>query len=294
MGNFGGHALPGSFFLIFAIWYTVNIFRKYYICRQRNQRFTSCIAYPCFCLCGRLKEFPLEGCCKILLISVGLFLEIYTGMRNGQFVAIGNGQHATMFFFFGLTGIMDILVHYRAPLPPDVDYISNILAFAVEGLLFKFHLHGRTDLDVLLHTFLLYIIAASVFSLLLEMRFRHNVLATLARAYLFFLQGTWFWHVGYILYNPVSSAGRWDEENKEQMMLATLYFSWHVGAVFVFMLLIGAVIACLYRNGTMVSDEDDIAMKRLIHTGANGQTLVSLNDDTDSDVDIEFEKPVSK
>jgi hypothetical protein len=34
------------------------------------------------------------------------------------------------------------------------------------------------------------------------MKYRHNILAALSRTYFFLVQGTWFWQVGFILYNP--------------------------------------------------------------------------------------------
>ncbi|XP_067675443.1 transmembrane protein 45B-like [Haliotis asinina] len=293
MGNFGGHALPGSFFIIFAMWYLVRLYQLYYSSKQRNTRFTSRVMMSCPCLPSRLKVLPIEAFVKIFLISVGFSLEIYTGMRHGKFVAVGNGQHATMFFFFGFTGIVDILHYYRAPIPPNTEYISYFIAFMVEGLLFKFHLHGRSELDVLLHTFLVYVIFAGAVSVLVEMRFRHHILASVMRSYLMLLQGTWFWQVAFILFNPIEGATPWKQDDHEHMMIATLYFTWHCGVNFVIVLLIGAVIACCYGH-TKVDhhDGDEMSMKRLIHTGANGQTFVSLNDESDSDV--EFQKPVAK
>ncbi|XP_046342894.1 transmembrane protein 45B-like [Haliotis rufescens] len=293
MGNFGGHTLPGSFFIIFALWYFVRLFQLYYSSRQRNARFTSRIMMTCPCLCGRFKDLPVEAFVKIFLISIGFGLEIYTGMSHGKFVAVGNGQHATMFFFFGLTGVVDILQYYRAPMPPDTDYISYVIALTIEGILFKFHLHGRTELDVLVHTFLLYVIFIGVISVLVEMRYRHNILAPLARTYFLLLQGTWFWQIAFILFNPIEGASPWKQDDHQHMMIATLYFTWHCGVNFVLVLLIGAVIACCYGRGNGGHrEEDEMSMKRLIHTGANGQTLVSLNDESDSDV--EFQKPVTK
>jgi len=62
-------------------------------------------------------------------------------------------------------------------------------------LWFRFHLHGRTQLDVLIHTLLLYVVYANVLVIVLEIRYRHSVIVALARAYTVLLQGTWFWQV---------------------------------------------------------------------------------------------------
>lgn len=210
-------------------------------------------------------------------------------MENGEFVVMGNGQHATMFFAFGLSGVLELLTYFKAPLPPDIDYISIILAFMIELILFHFHLHGRTALDILLHVLLIYIICANLISIFIEMKFRHNVLAPLARTYFIMLQGTWFWQVGFILYSPFPTPSLWKAEDHDEMMLATMYFAWHCVACFIVMLLIGAIVSCYQKGRGTTFDDDDMIMKRLIHTGTNGQTVVSLNDDSESD--IEYQKP---
>lgn len=54
----------------------------------------------------------------------------------------GNAQHITMFAFFGLNGVVDLLLHKGWLLPPKLDYVTAALAYAVEGFLFYNHLHG--------------------------------------------------------------------------------------------------------------------------------------------------------
>lgn len=288
MGNFGGHALPGSFFIIFAIWYTIQSFRRFFQCRENGARFTSTVTFPCSCLCGRFKNWPVEAMIKLFFITVGFTLEIIHGFVDGQFRAIGNGQHATMFFFFGLTGLIDILIHFRAPLPRNIDYISNAMAFGVEALLFNFHLYGRTPLDVLVHVLLLYVVLASIVCVFAEMRYRHNLLAPLGRSYLMMMQGTWFWQVGFILYPPLGGA-KWNENDHGQLMIATMYFTWHGGFNFIIMLLIGAVIACRYRRRTG-HYSNELNMKRLIRSSGEPK---SVSPNYESGSEIEFEKPVN-
>ena len=80
------------------------------------------------------------------------------------------------------------MVYHGAPLPQDIEYFVGCLAFIVEGVLFKFHLHGRTELDVLVHTLLLYVIYANVVVVILEARYRRSIMVALARAYIVLLQ----------------------------------------------------------------------------------------------------------
>lgn len=291
MGNFGGHALPGSFFIVFSLWWTIQMFNRYYASLRKNTKFTSTPTYPCTCLCGRFKDFPIESIGKILLVVVGLSLEIYTGYNFSvhKFTTPGNAQHATMFFFFGMSGAIDFLVYLKAPIPKDLDYVIVLIALSVEALLFHFHLHGRNELNVQLHTLLIYTIVFNLIGVILEMKYRHNVLAALSRAFFFLVQGTWFWQIGFILYNPNPYAEKWKPDDHVELTFVTMYFTWHCGINFLIMLAIGSCVA-FYQKRFHTNREDDISMKRLIHTGTNGQTLISMGDSEDSD--IEYQKPV--
>ena len=74
--------------------------------------------------------------------------EFLTGFEDGHFTHIGNAQHMTMFFFFGLNGLIDLGYWRRWDLPPKLDYVSAIFAFTVEAFLFYNHLHGRSHMDI--------------------------------------------------------------------------------------------------------------------------------------------------
>ena len=68
---------------------------------------------------------------------MSIFLgEFVTGFENGRFTRIGNAQHITMYFFFGLNGVIDLLYYKKWDLPPKLDYITAALGFGVEGFLF--------------------------------------------------------------------------------------------------------------------------------------------------------------
>ena len=157
---------------------------------------------------------------------MGVAAEVITAFNSGKFEYMGNGQHATMYFFFGLCGLIDILVHHKVALPKGIDYAMHVVAFSVEGLLFNFHLHGRTELDVLIHVLLHYCVIGTVIAILVEMRYRRSILAALTRTFFVMLQGTWFWQVSFILYNPLPDAEPWKEDDHAQQTQGTLYLEW--------------------------------------------------------------------
>lgn len=270
------------------------MFHRYYLSRSRNSRFTSTATFKCTCLCGRLKDWPLEAYFKLICIGIGFFLEIWTGFsKDWRFVNIGNGQHATMFFFFGLTGVVDIMIHHKFNLPPDMDYVSVTMAVVVEFVLFRFHLHGRKDLDVLVHTLLLYAIAASIISVILEMKYRNNIICALSRPYFAILQGTWFWQVGWILYPPFKNSYQWDLEDHEQMMIATMIFAWHAAFDLLVMLAIGGVVSLVHRKVFNYRNEDGYAMKRLIHNTNNGGSVIHIDNDSESETEFDRQAMLS-
>ena len=295
MGTFAGHALPGSFFLVFAIWWTVQIFRRYFRSLQKNGApYKSTATFQSSCLCGRLKNFEIEGCVKIFFTLVGFTLEIITAHKNGKFVHFGNAQHATMFFFFGMTGVLDLLMFYKVPLPKKTEYVGAVLALSVEGLLFSMHLHGRTDMDKQLHWLLVYTVIANIAVMISEMRFQHSVILALGRAFLFLCQGTWFWQVGWILYPPFGGK-HWEENDPEQMMITVMIFTWHLGVNFIFILAVGAIIGALYRcKGEFGYDGYDQLNMQLLNKNSNGHTTVNLDEDSESDLEFQKPLPISK
>lgn len=57
--------------------------------------------------------------------------------------------------------------------------------------------------------------------------------------------GTWFWHIGFILYPPFEGMKPLSPDSMRDMMFVTNTFAWHVGAVALFSFAIGASV---YRS----------------------------------------------
>lgn len=125
MGTFAGHALPGSFFLLFGIWSAIFQLKKYYRRKRyelgflshpepsyRNQM-TTPIRCPDKGCCCKTKEIPLDSILKASCCLIGIIGEVYTGFKDGKFVYIGNAQHVTMFSMFMVAGIFETINFYR-------------------------------------------------------------------------------------------------------------------------------------------------------------------------------------
>jgi hypothetical protein len=209
-------------------------------------------------------------------------------------------------FDAGLSGAVDILVHHRAPLPKDAQYLIGALAFIVEALLFMFHLHGRTQFDIVIHTLLLYVVYGNIIVTLVEMRYRNSVTVSLVRTYLLLLQGTWFWQAGFLLYNPLPGAEQWHAEDHNEIMVVTMMFAWHMAAIFIIMMIIGSIVAAMQSRsaaccGSKVHLEDSewqYDSIRLLHPPDTNDTNGRLNKttaelDTDSE-DVDFDRSATR
>lgn len=213
MGSFIGHLSPGSFFILFSIRWLFVLMSTYYnqqraSSRGQNRVFKSSTTFPFRCC--QSKTINYESWIKVICCAVGITGEFVTSFNSKwEFVNYGNSQHMVMFFFYGINGVVEIVMTKDdarivgasnsdsknikpGRLPPGTEYFSVMVAVFVEGLLFAFHLHGRNALDVHVHTLLIISIAATFFSVANEWMHRGNILATIVRALCFLMQGTWF------------------------------------------------------------------------------------------------------
>ena len=143
MGSFAGHLYPGLVFATLALWWTFQSLNRYFRSLHTNTRFQSSITYPCTCLCGKLQHWPVESIIKISLLMLHFSVEMYRVSTIECYYECG--QHATMVFFFILGSAVEIMVHYKVPLPKDIEYLTNILAVAIEGMMFGYILKAETN-----------------------------------------------------------------------------------------------------------------------------------------------------
>ncbi|KAG7276287.1 hypothetical protein CRUP_015610 [Coryphaenoides rupestris] len=225
MGSFKGHALPGSFFVIGALWWTGKF--SFWHATRRNKTLGS----------GRLASRSAQRRLEVLEAAIMLFFSV-VGMLAEQFAANGprlhlydapesrwkdlmNWQHTTMYLFFSLASGASL---------------ASCICSSNPCFLFLYHLHGRSMLDVHVHQMLLYAVFGQTLVVFLEVFHRGNVSLELLRSALCLLQGSWFWQIGYVLYPP--SGVQWDLTDHNNMMFVTMCFCWHLAAS---MLTVGAL-----------------------------------------------------
>ncbi|XP_026854661.2 transmembrane protein 45A [Electrophorus electricus] len=250
MGNFKGHALPGSFFLIAGLWWAVK--HSLWYTTRRNRSVGA----------GRLATRALQHRLEIIEGAVMLSFSVI-GMLAEQFAAGGpkfhlynsstehwdklmNWQHTSMYLFFALAGAMSLIVHSTDAAPLALDRLMMGLAFFNEGFLFLYHLHGRDMLDVHIHMLLLYATFGGALTCLLEIFHRGNILLELLRASLCLLQGSWFWQIAFVLYPP--SEVKWDLSDHNNMMFITMCYSWHLAFALLAVAIAHATVLCVVRS----------------------------------------------
>ncbi|MBN3299551.1 TM45A protein, partial [Amia calva] len=250
MGNFKGHALPGSFFLVAGLWWAGKASFWHVARRGRGT------APP---LASRVVQRRLE----ILEASVTVAFSVI-GMLAEQFVPDGpwlrlynteeqhwerlmNWQHATMYLFFALAGGVALAVHTTGSAPIALDRLLLAIAFFTEGFLFLYHLHGRAMLDVHVHQLLLYAVFGTALTAFLEMFLRGNLLLELLRAALSMLQGSWFWQIGFVLYPPGGLA-KWDLMDHNNMMFITMCYCWHLALALLTVALVYCTVCWVART----------------------------------------------
>jgi len=201
MGTLLGHIVPGTFFTLFSIWWGFSIAIKYYRTRKSRKSYIyhSTTAFPCL-RCSPCRDIPMESYLKLFCSIVGMLGEFITGFthlyderlkRKVWDFGENNAQHITMFLGFGLASIFEILVHFKYSLPGGIEFLANIIAYGIQAFLFHFHLHGRNEIDIHVHTLLVYAIVFCMIATIWEYNRPNEILATYARIAGTLLQGLW-------------------------------------------------------------------------------------------------------
>eukprot|EP01025_Chloroclados_australasicus_P006560 TRINITY_DN12103_c0_g1_i2.p1 TRINITY_DN12103_c0_g1~~TRINITY_DN12103_c0_g1_i2.p1 ORF type:complete len:314 (-),score=34.66 TRINITY_DN12103_c0_g1_i2:460-1401(-) len=235
-GGFSGHAIPGIMFIILATWWLLNVFSIYLNSGKKTHTSRAWYLFPW------KPQLPLEPILMIVLALFGMVVELLLSghgtwrklyASDGQFCIghLNNWQHAAMYGAFALSGLVDLL-GLDGSLPKGIESAFLAMAFFVEGELMGFHLKG-SGLEVNIHLILTFIIFYCVLAILAEIWFPHSFIVSCTKCHAVFLQGTWFIHVGAILYlgNPA-----WDEDSMGGEMFAPVLFATHVMVVAALML----------------------------------------------------------
>ena len=273
MGSLQGHLLPGSMFMVISAWWFIGETLQKgghgrFNDRSRGRfRGSRAAVQPVWYSCpgARLSAIPVEPILKVVFAVLGVLAELFVDRqatlydKDGELIAqhLDNYTHAVMYGFFGLSGVVDLVMWFDLfPLPPKFDYLIVSLALSFEGLLFCFHLHGRDELNVRLHTFLyilVFVTAAVFFLAVISDQFFHFV--GFLRAYLLSFQGSWFFQAGFVLFGP----NPW-QNSPSSVEFLSIVFAFHALSWFVVHLILHIVCYHCYTkknqlNGSLSEEE---------------------------------------
>uniref|UniRef100_A0A2I4ASY9 Transmembrane protein 45B n=1 Tax=Austrofundulus limnaeus TaxID=52670 RepID=A0A2I4ASY9_AUSLI len=279
MANFGGHAIPGTFFMLYGFWLTVKHILQYnWRTRQPKGRH---IMPPFF----KKMEY-VEGGFQIFASFVGIMVEQFVvdgpharlyNREASSWVKLMNWQHSTMYLFFGISGVALIASTLIKKVPTGVDRLTISMALFVEGFLFYHHVHGRDPLDAHIHSLLLVAVFGGSASTMLEVFIRNNIILELTRAGLFILQGTWFYQIGFVLY-PLNG-DLWDLKLHDNMMFVTMCFCWHLAMA---LLLVASTSSAVWLTVMRFSEkrrEIEIGMRDTSSMSGSQKALLEQSDE---------------
>uniref|UniRef100_A0AAA9SW43 Transmembrane protein 45A n=1 Tax=Bos taurus TaxID=9913 RepID=A0AAA9SW43_BOVIN len=245
MGDFKGHVLPGVFLITLGIWWTTKCVLKYAF---KNQKQTSYFdPKALFCRMEMLEGIVLVGMALIGMLS-GQFIPggphlILYNYKENQWVRLLDWHHFTIYLFFGLLGVTNILCSTIRSLPPSFSKLMLLNALFVEAFVFYNHTHGREVLDIFVHNLLFLAICLTALITFMELFIQAKITVELLRTSLFLLQGSWFWQMAFVLY-PINGNPPWDLMDHNNIMFLTICFCWHYAIAII---ITGAIYAFVTR-----------------------------------------------
>ncbi|KAM7322128.1 hypothetical protein ACRRTK_018969 [Alexandromys fortis] len=238
-GDFQGHALPGSFLIFLSLWWSsVNILK--YICTKHKQIYLQSKAWI-------NRAELLDGIILTGMVLVGaISLQIYAAVSESQLMRVLRLHHTVMYIFYGLLGVTRILGSTTNCLPVSLTKLALSNAFLVQAFIMYNHTHGRVVVDIFLHKILALATVLTGVVSFMEVFTKNNITLELLRSSLILLQGTWLWHMGFVLYNPTGGF-EWDLTDHHSNMLLTVYFCWHYAFAYIIIGVNYAVITWLVK-----------------------------------------------
>lgn len=181
----------------------------------------------------------LTGMLGEQFVTEGPHLALYN-YKEGQWVQLLSWHHSTMYFFFGLVGVANILRFIINSFPISLIKLLLSNALFVEAFILYNHTHGREVLDIFVHQLLVLAVFVAALIGFLEFFVRNNVIVELLQMTFILLQGSWFWQIGFVLYPP-SGGPAWDSMDHDNIMFLSICFCWHytlhiviVGVIYAF------------------------------------------------------------
>ncbi|XP_070541298.1 transmembrane protein 45B-like [Ptychodera flava] len=233
MGSFEGHIHPGLAFISIAIfWGSKYSYLHQYREYGKGAKTSSNGRFIRF-----VKRVPWEAFIKIFYGLAAAFAEflhppvIYNlrMFKDGELQNPNNWQHLTMYSFFAIAGLVDIIsqkcLEKRAE---KLERFFLALAFCVEAHLLLNHRHGKGGFENTCHLMNIIATLGCVVAATAEVWNPSEILLPFLRVGFTMLQGTWLFNIAFLIYKPVSGE-HWDADGSGGgVMFVTMLFCWHI------------------------------------------------------------------
>ncbi|XP_019523652.1 PREDICTED: transmembrane epididymal protein 1-like [Hipposideros armiger] len=248
MGSLKGHLLPAMFFLVFSLYYAVLVS----LALLRGQRFLRPPLPPREKRGHRWwQRIPMEGVVKIVACLMGIIPEFFYPLGVNRMKVIdwedpqrpflfqNNWQHITMYSFFLLSGMVDIVSRScQAQQNIKLERAAEALAFCVLALLMAAHIENKSALEIRVH--ILFIVPTFLVGLVLtiEVWVPDQPQLWVLKTWMGLVLSNWLLQLCLIMYIPPSGQP-WRAESPVDLAFLTIFFCWHLG-------LAAAMLAAVY------------------------------------------------
>lgn len=233
MGTLEGHLLPGTGFLVFAVYY--SLLTSLALLRKQTV-----LKHPLFPrkLLGH-RQVSYEAVAKMAIPTLGVITEYFypPGVNRLKmidwkdprrpFLFKDNWQHVTMYGFFILSGVVDIVSQAKpARWSVKLERAAEALAFYVLVLLMITHIENKSTMEIRVH--LLLMLPAFLLALILtvEVWVPDNAPLWIFKCWMGLVLSTWMLQICE-MYIPFSGQP-WGADNLLDLAFLTIFFCWHL------------------------------------------------------------------
>lgn len=238
MGTFEGHLLIGMLFVIFALYYSMITS----LALLRGQK----ILTPPWSLREKQghrwwQRLPVIGTAKLVFSLQFILLEFFYPPGSNRLKMIDltdprrpflfkeNWQHATMYGFFALSGLVDVVTQVCQAWPSlKLERAVESLACSVLVLVMVSHVAHKDIVEIHIHLLLLLPIALLGLMLAVEVWMPHQPALWVLKSWLMLVVGSWMVQLGVLIYVPPTGQP-WRSDNPTDLSFIVLFFCWHLG-----------------------------------------------------------------
>ncbi|XP_221310.4 transmembrane epididymal protein 1A-like [Rattus norvegicus] len=236
MGTLEGHLLSGVGFLMYAFYYSSLTS----LALLQKQTVLNHLLLPRKLLGHRLIwQVSYEAVMKVIVPAFGIIGEYFYPLGVNRlkmidwkdprrlFIFKDNWQHVTMFGFFILSGVVDIVSQaQQARWSMKLERAAEALAFYVLGLLMITHIENKNALEIRVH--LLLVLPAFLLALVLtvEIWVPDNAPLWVLKSWMGLVLSTWMMQICE-MYIPLTGQP-WRADNPMDLAFVAIFFCWHL------------------------------------------------------------------